>query len=620
MDCVIKSFPVSLLLILLAGCLSDSSLVNRVNEPGREWHVAVTGDNGNGGSEEAPLRTINAAAARAQPGDTVVVQAGLYREQINLPRGGESEERRITYRAAEDETVVVKGSERIRGWVPQGGGVWQVALENAFFGAFNPYALNMRGGWLLCGEWHHQGEVYLEGTSLFERQTVGEVYAEPLTWHPQVGASQTTLTVNFGSADPNRSLVEINVREAFVKPEFVGLNYVTIDGFHFAHAAAGWAAPVLADGTEEEKAAYRQAGAITTRMGKRWVIRNNRISDVKGVGIVSGKDAHPVGEEPYEAIDTYGDHAILNNHIVRCGQSAIAGFRGLTRSAIRGNLIEDINHKQQYGGWETAAIKFHLAVDAIVENNLIRRVRKSAEGGAYGIWVDVANQSIRLSRNIIYDTEAYAIYLEMNAGPILLDNNIIYGNVRFRGSQGIVSAHNAYIDSQITYRNEPERKGPLYAPHTRRKVGTMSGFVGENKFFNDLYIRSRMDADLAGQTGTEGDYNVYLEGSVPHNFDESHSLILPTFETDLVRSEAARGVMLQLRLPGTLRKMEAPWVDSDLVGVFSLAGQSIADRAGRPIRVDHDSLGNQRERPFPGPLASPGATNVLRWSYRPGVD
>ena len=34
---------------------------------GREYHVSVTGDDGHDGSREQPLRTISAAAARAQP-------------------------------------------------------------------------------------------------------------------------------------------------------------------------------------------------------------------------------------------------------------------------------------------------------------------------------------------------------------------------------------------------------------------------------------------------------------------------------------------------------------------------------------------------------------------------
>ena len=61
-------------------------------------------------------------------GDQVIVHGGTYREWVKPPRGGTSEERRITYRAAAGEQVFVKGSERVVDWQPQGGGVWLAEL------------------------------------------------------------------------------------------------------------------------------------------------------------------------------------------------------------------------------------------------------------------------------------------------------------------------------------------------------------------------------------------------------------------------------------------------------------------------------------------------------------
>ena len=63
-----------------------------------ELHVAVTGDDANSGNPSAPLRTIQRAAELAQPGDRITVHEGVYRERVNPPRGGTSEDQRITYR------------------------------------------------------------------------------------------------------------------------------------------------------------------------------------------------------------------------------------------------------------------------------------------------------------------------------------------------------------------------------------------------------------------------------------------------------------------------------------------------------------------------------------------
>jgi hypothetical protein len=51
-------------------------------------HVNVKGDDRGEGSEAKPLRTIQRAAEMAQPGDTVLVAPGIYRERIAPPRGG----------------------------------------------------------------------------------------------------------------------------------------------------------------------------------------------------------------------------------------------------------------------------------------------------------------------------------------------------------------------------------------------------------------------------------------------------------------------------------------------------------------------------------------------------
>jgi len=117
-----------------------------------EIHVAKTGNDSHAGSLESPYLTIGKAAAVAQAGDTVIVHAGTYREWVKPLRGGRDENSRVTYRAAAGEEVLIKGSQQITSWVQQGNGVWMVELPNRFFGDYNPYALNISGGWLLYGQ------------------------------------------------------------------------------------------------------------------------------------------------------------------------------------------------------------------------------------------------------------------------------------------------------------------------------------------------------------------------------------------------------------------------------------------------------------------------------------
>ena len=144
----------------------------------REIHVSTQGDDQNDGSAAKPLQTISAAARIAQPGDSVTVHEGVYRERVNPPRGGESDTKRITYQAAPGAKVEIKGSEVVKDWTKVRDGVWRVTLPNAFFGDFNPYKDRIGGEWYNTpgdGFDRHTGAVYLNGNWLDEAKTLAQV-------------------------------------------------------------------------------------------------------------------------------------------------------------------------------------------------------------------------------------------------------------------------------------------------------------------------------------------------------------------------------------------------------------------------------------------------------------
>ena len=94
-----------------------------------DFHVAVTGNDTAPGTTQLPLRTIQHAADLAQPGDTVTVHAGIYRERVDPPRGGESDAKRITYQVAPGERVEIRGSEVVTGWTLVKDGVWKAEIR-----------------------------------------------------------------------------------------------------------------------------------------------------------------------------------------------------------------------------------------------------------------------------------------------------------------------------------------------------------------------------------------------------------------------------------------------------------------------------------------------------------
>ena len=575
---------------------------------GKEFHVATTGDNSNPGSSSEPLLTISAAASLARPGDDIIVHQGIYRECIRPPRGGESESKRIVYRAAENEKVIVKGSEQIIGWVPDGPNIWKVELPYSFFGEYNPYYLKISGAWLYYGQWYHRGAVYHNGEPYYEKQSLEEV-EDPRatgTWFCRVEDDVTTLWAHFPQGvNPNTSkLAEINVRETIFFPEISGLKYITVDGFHFMHSAENWASP----------RSEVQMGAVGTRMGKHWIIQNCTITDARCSGISLG-----TAQGDFESIDDYGDHIIRNNVIRRCGQAGIVGMFGATRSRIVNNLIEDTNYRKEFGGFETAAIKFHHSVDTYIEGNLIRGVHRVSHG-AWGIWIDFANQGTRISGNIVYDVDLECLFLEMNHGGMLVDNNVFIGSGIKSSSEGTVFAHNLIVDGISTYRDDSNRIANYYRPHTTDAVGKKAGSLQDNKWLNNIFIKRGLD-QITEAPGHQVDYNVFLEGAKKCAFGDRNSLVDSSFNTGFTLKDEPLGVSISFRMNQDPVDMEFPLVSGDLIGIFPVTGQTIEDREGNPITVNTDINGKSFRKPVAGPLSDLKAgANTLQWSQEKQKD
>jgi hypothetical protein len=75
--------------------------------PAATYHVAPGGNDGHPGTSAQPWRTLGRANAMLCAGDTVLIHAGVYDDQIRPARSGTSDAERIVYRAAGDGNVVL---------------------------------------------------------------------------------------------------------------------------------------------------------------------------------------------------------------------------------------------------------------------------------------------------------------------------------------------------------------------------------------------------------------------------------------------------------------------------------------------------------------------------------
>jgi hypothetical protein len=254
-------------------------------------------------------------------------------------------------------------------------------------------------------------------------------------------------------------------------------------------------------------------------------------------------------------------------------------------------------------------------VDTVIRGNLIRGVYHQKQG-AFGIWIDYANQSVRITGNIIYRTQTAPLFIEMNHGPMLVDNNILVGHEVLSNSEATVFAHNLFVDCGYHFRPDRKRKSAYYAPHTTKPAGRGGGDVArEDLWFNNLFVRTGMDGVRKGD-GYRSDFNVFLEGAKPSAFGDAKSVVAPA-PARFAITDHPLGATVTFAVDDRAAALEGPWVDAKLAGVFTTVGQTLEDRHGKPIRVTRDLTGNAFRHPVPGPLAALKAgPNAVTWTYK----
>lgn len=527
-----------------------------------KYYVNVNAPRGGDGSPERPFQAIQEAAKLARAGDEVLVAPGVYREYVDPQNGGESEEKRITYRSVEPLGAVITGAEPLKGWEPYQGDVWRATVSNGLFGGYNPYTTLVEGDWYISHPDHpaHTGEVYLNGKSLYEVYSLEDVLQPKKnmaswdpeftlhTWYTAQEGDATVLYANFQGADPNRENVEINVRRNCFYPSQTGKNYITLSGFTVKQAATQWAPPT----------AY-QEGMVGPHWAKGWIIEDCEISHSKCSGISLGKYRQPENDNKWlrwkykdgtqterECIcraqaegwskETIGSHIIRRCEIHDCGQTGIVGHLGGVFSLIEDNHIHHINNKQNLAGAEIGGIKMHAAIDVVFRRNHIHHCTR-------GLWLDWQAQGTRVTQNLFHhntlpnlrpgdanpDPAALQgmgedIFIEVSHGPTLVDNNLLLSARSLKlATQGVAVVHNLIAgslaavgigtDNGAKTLSSP-RYTPYHMPHRTEVAGFMTFLHGDMRFYNNIFVQQAVHPALKAA----------MDQAVPNGWDDCNVL------------------------------------------------------------------------------------------------
>lgn len=635
-------------------------------------HVDKKGSDCGLGNIESPFLTIDKAASVAQPGDSIIVHQGIYREEITHINTGLSESRRISFEAAKDEQVIIKGSEEITGWQQIDGSIWKVEIDNTIFKDFNPFATKLFGDWLAVDNDKSLGQVYLNNQSLFEVSEY-EQLADPklveetldhwtnkqvtydykdqsiYVWYAKVEKDITTIYVNFHDYNPNNEVTEINVRKSAFRPFKMHTNYITIRNFEIANVATQWSPPTAA-----------QTGMIDTHWSKGWIIENNTLYNAVCSAIAIGKEISTGDnlntyrkdkpgyqyqiESVFKAVnsdwnkETIGSHIVRNNVIHDCGQNAVVGHLGSAFSKIYNNHIYNIGNKREFFGYEIAGIKLHAAIDTQVYNNYVHNC-------SLGMWFDWQTQGTRISKNIFNDNTR-DLFVEVSSGPYIVDNNILTADYALDNhAQGGAYVNNI-INGEIVHRLMLDRATPYHVPHSTLIAGFAPVYGGDDRFYNNIFIGqegipnvgteiyngyntslSEFKEAVAKEEGDHESFHkikqpVYIEDNAYFNkanqFNrEDRNFLNKSVDPDLSIVEEGNDVYLNISVPESFIEFKGKVYDTETLPKVRIVDADFEDENGNSLTLNTDLNDDLREHEsMIGPLQTltTGNNKVKIWT------
>lgn len=434
----------------------------------------------------------------------------------------------------------------------------------------------------------------------------------PPLWFAAVDATGTTVWAQFRGADPNGRQVEINVRQTVFTPSKAGVDYLAVRGFELRNAAAPWAPPTAA-----------QLGIVTAYWCKGWLIESNRVCYSPCCGIALGKYGDAFDNTSADTAEGYvgtidralsngwnkatvGSHVVRGNTISHCEQTGVVGSLGCSFSTVADNDIHDIHVRNLYGGAEMAGIKFHGAIDVAIRHNHIYRC-----GNAAGLWLDWMAQGCRVTGNLMHDN-SQDVFLEMQHGPIMVDNNLFLSPRAFSlNALGVAFVHNL-IAGQVNSSRGDKRSTPYQKAHATALGGMHAcpdGDSGDHRFCNNLFVAPCKLASLdRAALPCLASGNVYTKGTQPLACDAG-ALAQPEVAPNVQLAERTDGWYVTLSAGARWRgEAKRRLATTASLGRAHVTGCAYESPDGSALAIDADYFGSRRDGlgPMPGPFETVG--------------
>jgi hypothetical protein len=345
---------------------------------GKSWHVSEKVLPGI--EQQTHVRTIAHASALVEPGDTVIIHSGVYRESVVIEKDGKPDNP-IVFQAADGAGVIMTGADHISEWTNEPGEehIYSTSWPYKFI-TWNRFNTHPNDDYhRLIGRCE---QVFVNGYAL--RQVLERDKLARGTFYVDLDGERLYVwSSNNQDISSKKVKVEASVRDTIL---IVKGDYVTVKGIRFRYVAN-----------------RAQHGAVEFS-GNHLAVEDCIFEYTNASG------ASFRGEEIAVRRCTFQHNGQLG-----FGASRAHRLR-MTGCTVQNNNIKGFNR-----GWEAGGNKICLARGVVLENSTF------VENRGNGIWFDIGNEDCTVRNCLIAFNEDAGIFYEISYG-LHAHDNVVVGN------------------------------------------------------------------------------------------------------------------------------------------------------------------------------------------------